>query len=329
MSFFKRIKEKILLKKSANKGNEAIEGSLKNSSENFIKKFFKLRKQYRENSEEFLEKFEELLVSFDMKYKYIEAILNDIRIDLKKKKISPNTSFNDIIAEKLLGRLEIKNNEKNDLNINVNGPSIYLIVGINGSGKTSVSAKLAYHLKGRGGKVLLVAADTFRAAAAEQLEVLCKENKLDIFKCDDRVKDPSAVIFSALNEENIKRYDFIIIDTAGRLENKVNLINELAKMRRIIEKKVASAPHESILVLDSTVGQNGLSQARVFKDEVGISSIIITKLDGTSKGGIVFSIKEELGFSPIYASVGEKIDNFFKFDSEFYLLKLVEGLEEG
>ena len=197
-------------------------------------------------------------------------------------------------------------------------PSVILMVGVNGVGKTTTIGKLAHQLIDEGKKVLLCAGDTFRAAAAEQLTVWAERSGADIVKHAE-VSDPAAVVFDALNAARARGSDVIIIDTAGRLHNKANLMNELGKIRRIIDRELPEADVETLLVLDATTGQNGLIQAKEFKNTAGLTGIVLTKLDGTAKGGIVFPIADELGVPVKYVGVGEGIDDLIPFDAKNYV----------
>ena len=197
-------------------------------------------------------------------------------------------------------------------------PSVILMVGVNGVGKTTTIGKLSHQLIDEGKKVLLCAGDTFRAAAAEQLTVWAERSGADIVKHADG-SDPAAVVFDALNAARARGSDIIIIDTAGRLHNKANLMNELGKIRRIIDRELPEADVETLLVLDATTGQNGLIQAKEFKNTAGLTGIVLTKLDGTAKGGIVFPIADELGVPVKYVGVGEGIDDLIPFDAKNYV----------
>lgn len=197
-------------------------------------------------------------------------------------------------------------------------PSVILMVGVNGVGKTTTIGKLAHQLIDEGKKVLLCAGDTFRAAAAEQLAVWAERSGADIVKHAEG-SDPAAVVFDALNAARARGSDVIIIDTAGRLHNKANLMNELGKIRRIIDRELPEADVETLLVLDATTGQNGLIQAKEFKNTAGLTGIVLTKLDGTAKGGIVFPIADELGVPVKYVGVGEGIDDLIPFDAKNYV----------
>lgn len=208
-----------------------------------------------------------------------------------------------------------------NLNLNPNGLSVILFVGVNGVGKTTSIAKIAYSLKKQGKKVLLAAGDTFRAGAIAQLDVWAKRIGVDIVTKPDG-SDPSSVMYEAVTKAKNENYDVLLCDTAGRLQTKVNLMNELNKMKRVIESLCPGAPQETLLVIDATTGQNGMSQAKAFKEATEVSGIILTKLDGTSKGGIVLAIRNEMGIPIKYVGLGEGIEDLEVFDIENYLYGL-------
>ena len=199
-----------------------------------------------------------------------------------------------------------------------NPPAVIMLVGVNGAGKTTTIGKLAAHLKGEGRSVLLCAADTFRAAAIEQLEVWGERTGIQVIR-QNTGSDPSAVMFDALSAAKARQTDYVIIDTAGRLQTKTNLMAELEKMRRTASRVIPGAPHEVLLVLDATTGQNGLEQARKFTESSGVTGIVLTKLDGTAKGGVVVAIARELGLPIRFIGVGEKIDDLLPFDPERFI----------
>jgi fused signal recognition particle receptor len=202
-------------------------------------------------------------------------------------------------------------------------PEVILIVGVNGTGKTTTIGKLAQHLKSEGKKVLLCAGDTFRAAAAEQLEIWGQRTATEVIK-QKAGADPSAVLYDALQAAKARAVDCVLVDTAGRLHTKTNLMSELDKMRRTAAKLVPEAPHQVLLVLDAVTGQNGLEQARQFLTTAGVTGIVLTKLDGTAKGGIVIAIARELGLPIRYVGIGEKVDDLVRFDAESFVRSLFE-----
>ena len=213
----------------------------------------------------------------------------------------------------------------NKINYNLNGPTVLLFVGVNGVGKTTTIAKLASKFKDDGKKVLLVAADTFRAGAVEQLHVWGDKIGCSVVS-DDTTKDPASVVYKGLTKAKEENYDIVLIDTAGRLQNKVNLMKELEKINNVGEKIIPNSPHETFLVIDATTGQNGISQAKAFKEITNLTGIILTKLDGTAKGGIVLAIKDEVGVPVRYIELGEAKEDLEVFDIEKYIYGLFKDM---
>ena len=205
-----------------------------------------------------------------------------------------------------------------------NGPTVILFIGVNGVGKTTTIGKIAYKYKQNGKKVMLIAGDTFRAGACEQLEEWA--NRIGVTMVTNNSNDPSSVIFDGLDKAILENYDIVLIDTAGRLQNKVNLMQELAKINKVIKSKIEDAPHETLLVIDATTGQNGISQAKSFKEITDITGIVLTKLDGTAKGGIVLAIKEEVNIPVKFVGLGEKETDLEIFDIEKYIYGLFKDL---
>ena len=266
-------------------------------------------KSFTKIDEELFEELEELLVMGDVGIATATKITDELRKKVKKQGIKdPNEIhrlLEETVAELLSGGEELKLTTK---------PSVILVIGVNGVGKTTTIGKLANNLRMQGKKVLLAAADTFRAAAIDQLEIWADRCKCEIVKQNEG-SDPAAVVFDAISSAKAKGADVIICDTAGRLHNKKHLMDELSKISRIIDRELPGADKEYLLVLDATTGQNAVNQAREFKNAAGITGIVLTKLDGTAKGGVVLSIKEELDVPVKYIGVGEQIDDLQPFDS--------------
>jgi len=247
--------------------------------------------------------------------------IDGLKDEVKNKKITDPKLLQEMIMDRMF-EIYLNGEIVNaNLNLNKNGLSVILFVGVNGVGKTTTIAKIANSYKNQGKKVLLAAGDTFRAGAVAQLDVWAKRVGVDIVTKPDG-SDPSSVMFEAVKKAKDENYDILLCDTAGRLQNKVNLMNELAKMKRVIQKECPDAPHETLLVIDATTGQNGMSQAKAFKEVTDVSGVILTKLDGTSKGGIVLAIRHELGIPIKYIGLGEGIDDLEVFDIEQYLYGL-------
>ena len=248
---------------------------------------------------------------------------------LSRKKLEylfQNITDPDKILELLVEEMYVSYQNDIDLDTTIHyadeGPTIIMMVGVNGVGKTTTIAKLTHRFINEGKKVLLVAADTFRAGAVEQLGVWANRLNVDIVKGKENA-DPSSVIFDGMKKAKDADYDIVIVDTAGRLQTKINLMNEIAKMCKVIKKEFPDAPHETFLVIDATTGQNGVFQAKVFAEVTGVSGIVLTKMDGTSKGGIVLAIKDQLQIPVRYIGLGEGVDDLMEFDLEAYLNGLV------
>lgn len=265
--------------------------------------------------------FDDLIDVFIMADIGVETTLNfveSLKEDERVKGIKSAMDLQPIIIDKMF-ELYLKNEiVNNNLNIQKKGLSVFLFVGVNGVGKTTTIAKIAYRLKKEGKKVLLAAGDTFRAGAVDQLEVWAERVGVDIV-IKKGATDPSSVIYDAITKAQNEQYDVLLCDTAGRLQNKVNLMKELEKMNRVIAREIPGAPHETILVIDATTGQNGLSQAEAFLEITDVTGIILTKLDGTSKGGIVLAIRDKYNIPIKMVGLGEKMEDLEYFDIEDYI----------
>ena len=262
-----------------------------------------------------LEELEYTLISADIGVATTQEILDRIRERVDRKLVGDASELRNLIREYLL---EVLQTNDRPLAYVENPPAVIMLVGVNGAGKTTTIGKLAAHLRGEGRSVLLCAADTFRAAAIEQLEVWGERTGIQVIR-QNTGSDPSAVMFDALSAAKARQTDYVIIDTAGRLQTKTNLMAELENMRRTASRVIPGAPHEVLLVLDATTGQNGLEQARKFTESSGVTGIVLTKLDGTAKGGVVVAIARELGLPIRFIGVGEKIDDLLPFDPERFI----------
>ena len=277
------------------------------------------------------ELFDDLTDAFIMADIGVETTLNfieELKEDERVQSITSVKELQAIIVDKMF-ELYLKNEiVNNNLNIQKDGLSVFLFVGVNGVGKTTTIAKIAYRLKKEGKKVLLAAGDTFRAGAVDQLEIWANRVGVDIV-IKKGATDPSSVIYDAINKAKNEKYDVLLCDTAGRLQNKVNLMKELEKMNRVISREIPNAPHETLLIIDATTGQNGLSQAEAFLEVTNITGIILTKLDGTSKGGIVLAIRDKYNIPIKMVGLGEKMEDLEYFDLEEYIGGLfIESEEE-
>jgi len=267
-----------------------------------------------------LDDLEATLIAADLGTTTTHEVLEALRERATHKQIGDVNELKRLLKEQIAG---ILNGASNVQVRQVNGPEVVLIVGVNGTGKTTTIGKLASLLRGQGKSILLCAADTFRAAAIEQLEVWGNRTGVEVIKTKPG-GDPSAVLFDSLSAAKARGADYVIVDTAGRLHTKQNLMAELEKMRRTAQKVIPDAPHEILLVMDATTGQNGLQQARQFTQSAGVTGIVLTKLDGTAKGGVVVAISRELGLPVRYVGIGEKAGDLLPFDSQLFVDSLFE-----
>lgn len=287
-----------------------IKNGLKKTRDAVVNQIDSMLKSFTKIDEELFEELEELLVMGDVGVNTATKITDELRKRVKKEGVTDPNEVHRLLREITADML--KGGE--ELNINTK-PSIILVIGVNGVGKTTTIGKLANHLRSQGKTVLLAAADTFRAAAIDQLEIWADRAKCEIVKQKEG-SDPAAVVYDAISAAKARGADVIIADTAGRLHNKKHLMGELAKISRIIDRELPDADKEFLIVLDATTGQNAVNQAREFKNAAGITGIVLTKLDGTAKGGVVLSIKEELGVPVKFIGVGEQMDDLQPFNAD-------------
>ena len=277
-----------------------------------------LFKSFIKVDEDLFDELEELLISADIGVNTTEEILDELRDVVKDKRIKDPAE----VKRELFDILRAMIGEHEPLNLSTK-PSVILVIGVNGVGKTTSIGKISAELKRQGKKVVVAAADTFRAAAIDQLAVWCERANVDLIKQSEG-SDPAAVVYDAANYAKNKNADVLIVDTAGRLHNKKNLMNELSKINRVIDRELPGVSRENLLVLDATTGQNGVLQAKEFKNSAEITGLVLNKLDGTAKGGVVISIKQELDIPVKFIGVGEKIDDMQTFDSEEFVKALFE-----
>ena len=301
MGFFERLKAGLM------KTKKAVFGRL----ESFFKSFSRV-------DEEMLEELEEILITADIGVNVTESIIDELRDRIKKEKVKEPEDVKESLRELLTEKI----GEGEPLNVSTS-PSVILVIGVNGVGKTTSIAKIANVLKNDGKKVILAAADTFRAAAIDQLQVWADRVGVDLIRHEEG-SDPAAVVFDAVNAAKKRDADVVIVDTAGRLHNKKNLMDELAKIDRVIDREAPGCDRENLLVLDATTGQNAIIQAKEFKNSASLTGLVLTKLDGTAKGGIVFSIKEELGIPVKFIGVGEQMDDLQYFVADDFVSALFE-----
>ena len=290
------------LKSGLSKTKNAIFGQINNVLKSFVRV-----------DEDLLEELEELLIMSDVGVNATEEIIEELRDRIKDGRLKEKDQVIDSLKEILTDMI----GEGGDLDLSTT-PAIILVIGVNGAGKTTSIGKISNRLVKRGKKVVVAAADTFRAAAIDQLAVWCERSGAEIVKQNEG-SDPAAVVYDAINYAKKRKADVLIIDTAGRLHNKTNLMNELAKINRVIDKECPEAVRENLLVLDATTGQNAILQAKEFRNAANITGLVLNKLDGTAKGGIVISIKNELGIPVKFIGVGEKIDDMQEFKADEFV----------
>lgn len=300
---------------------EKISKGLKKTKESVIRQMDQMFGSFTKVDEELFEELEELLVMGDVGVRTSEKICDQLREKVKAEKITDAAqvkgALKEIITEMLSGGEELNLHSK---------PSVILVIGVNGVGKTTTIGKMAANLKDSGKKVLMVAADTFRAAAIDQLQIWADRAGVDIVKHGEGA-DPAAVVYDGMQAAKARGVDVVICDTAGRLHNKKNLMDELAKISRVIHREIGENDMEVLLVLDATTGQNAVNQARQFKEAAGLTGIVLTKLDGTARGGVAISIKDDLGIPIKYIGVGEQIDDLQPFDAKGFVDALFDEEE--
>ncbi|OPA77549.1 signal recognition particle-docking protein FtsY [Paenibacillus selenitireducens] len=321
MSFFKKLKESI--SKKTESVTNVFKDGLSKTRTALVEKVQDLITRRKKIDEDFYEELEEILIGADVGVNTVMKLIDDLRSEVRKRKIEDAAELQPVLSEKLIGLL--RSEENTGLQMNKDGITVILFVGVNGVGKTTTIGKLAHRFKQEGKKVLLAAGDTFRAGAIEQLEVWGQRVGVDVIK-QQSGSDPAAVMFDAVQAAKQRGVDVLLCDTAGRLQNKSNLMDELNKIYRVIQREIPGAPHEVLMVLDATTGQNALSQAKLFGEKSGVTGLVLTKLDGTAKGGIVIAIRQELNLPVKYIGLGEKMDDLQEFDSEQFVHALFAGL---
>lgn len=333
MGLIKFLKDKFTKKKDENslslsaKKDDSLDKydkGLEKSRKQFSNKLDELTKKYKLVNEDYFEELEEILIEADCGVSFTLNIIDELLEDSKNKKIVSPKEINELLVDKMfLNYLKEGEDIKNELTFD-NLPQVLLMTGVNGVGKTTSIAKLAKRYQDQGKKVLLVAADTFRAGAKEQIQVWGDRLNIPVVSGNEN-EDPASVAYKGVKRAVEEKFDLVIVDTAGRLQNKKNLMDELKKIYNVTKKLINHEP-ESFLVIDATTGQNGVLQAKAFKELVNITGIVITKMDGTSKGGIILAIREELGIPVRFIGLGEKYTDLEEFDLDKYLYGLCSGL---
>lgn len=323
MGFFSFLKNKFGGKKDQT--SDKYDKGLAKSRAAFASKLDALSKRYKKVNSEYFEELEQILIEADVGVSLTLRLVENLLNESEKEGIEEPS----IINEKLIDMMFVDYVEKgesivNEISFSSSGPTVLLVVGVNGVGKTTSIAKLAHRYQKQGKSVMLVAGDTFRAGATEQLSIWAERLKCPIVKGAPNA-DPSSVAYDGVKYAKDHHIDLCIVDTAGRLQTKSNLMAELAKMKRVIGKEIEGAPQETFLIIDATTGQNGVIQAKAFKEVTELTGVIITKMDGTSKGGIILSIRDELGVPVRFIGLGEQMDDLEEFDLERYLHGLLVG----
>ena len=327
MGLFNKLKNIFNNKKEEEKTSEEVkkydEGLEKTRTE-FVSKLNMLGIKYTKVNEEYFEELENTLIMADIGVKTVMDFIERLRKRVKQENITDTKYLNEVIVDELF--IIYVNNESitDKINMAEDGPTVILMVGVNGAGKTTTIAKLAHKYKNEGKRVMMIAGDTFRAGAVEQLKIWA--DRTDSLFYGRENTDPAGVIFDGLDKAIAENADIVLIDTAGRLHNKINLMKELEKINKVIGTKIPNAPHETLLVIDATTGQNGIMQAESFKEITDITGIVLTKLDGTAKGGIVLAIKEAVNIPVKFVGLGEKMTDLIPFDIENYIYGLFKDM---
>lgn len=327
MNFLQRLKKRFVSKDEEQVTETYTEG-MEKTRKTFASRINDLIARYRSVDEDFFEELEEVLIMADVGVMTVMDLVDDLKMEVKRQNIKDPAEVQEVISEKLIDIYYGQDDESlQQLNLIEDELSVILVVGVNGVGKTTSIGKLAHQLKQDGKEVMLAAGDTFRAGAIEQLEVWGERSGVEVVSQSEG-SDPAAVIFDGIKAAKARDVDVLICDTAGRLQNKVNLMNELEKINRVIEREIPNAPHEVLLVLDATTGQNALSQAKIFSEATDVSGIVLTKLDGTAKGGIVIAIRNELQLPVKFVGLGEQIDDLQTFDPHAFVYGLFADMLE-
>ncbi len=297
---------------------------LEKTRKEFVSELTLLGKKFTKVTEDYYDELENILIKADIGVRTVVDFIDRLRVRVKSENITDLEYLNEVIVDELF-MIYVEGESLTDkINMAESGPTVILMVGVNGVGKTTTIGKLANKYKNEGKKVMLIAGDTFRAGAVPQLEEWAKRTDSLFYGSENT--DPAGVIFDGLVKAKEAGVDIVLIDTAGRLQNKVNLMNELDKINKVIERHIPGAPHETLLIIDATTGQNGISQAESFKSITNITGIVLTKLDGTAKGGIVLAIKDSVGIPVKFIGLGEGVNDLKPFDIEDYIYGLFKDM---
>ena len=327
MELFNKLKNIISKKEQEEVVDENVlkyDEGLEKTRKEFVSKLSMLGIKYTKINDEYFDELENILIMADIGVNTVMDFMDKLKKRVKSENITDTKYLNEVIVDELF--IIYVNNESitDKINMASSGPTVILMVGVNGVGKTTTIAKLAYKYRCEGKKVMLIAGDTFRAGAVDQLKIWADRTD-SLFFGKENI-DPAGVIYDGLLKAKEDGVDIVLVDTAGRLHNKVNLMKELEKINKVIGKIIPDAPHETLLVIDGTTGQNGIMQAQAFKEITNITGIVLTKLDGTAKGGIVLAIKEEVNIPVKFVGLGEKMTDLIPFDIENYIYGLFKDL---
>ena len=324
MGLFSKFKQVFKKEEKKQEDIEAFDKGLEKTRKEFVSELSILGHKYHKVNDDYFEELEAILIKADIGIRTVTEFLDRLRKRVKDEKIEDTGYLREVIIDELFMIYVNGDSLTDKINIQEDGPTVILMVGVNGVGKTTTIGKLANKYHNEGKKVMLIAGDTFRAGAVPQLKEWAE--RTDSLFVGKENMDPASVIYDGLEEALKEKADIVLIDTAGRLQNKVNLMNELEKINKVIGKFIPGAPHETLLIIDATTGQNGISQAISFKEITNITGIVLTKLDGTAKGGIVLAIKEEVNLPVKFVGLGEGINDLKSFDIEEYIYGLLKDM---
>ena len=324
MGIFDKLKRTFKREEKTKEDVKKYDEGLAKTREEFVSKLSILGIKYTKISDEYFDELEEILINADIGVNTVFMLLDKLKTRVKEENITSTQELNEVIVDEMF-LIYVGNDQLSDkIKMNESGPTVILMVGVNGVGKTTTIGKLAKKYKNEGKSVMLIAGDTFRAGALEQLKIWAERTESEFYGKEN--SDPAGVIFDGLVKAKNDDIDIVIIDTAGRLQNKAGLMAELEKINKVIGRHIDGAPQETLLVIDASTGQNGISQAESFKSITNITGIVLTKLDGTAKGGIVLAIKEATGLPVKFIGLGEGVDDLKSFDIETYIYGLFKDM---